>query len=191
MKRLLVILAGLLAVGAFGAPTAAHAYAPTPPPYPPSGPTIAVSDGTVSEDNTVVFSGHTRPFDVVTINVTYGSANGGTNFFAAPRRAPAPRVLIGTLNADAAGFWSLVIRLTQPGWATLIASGTTALAEPWTLSLRVRVLDDGVLGGLAATGVASGRLPAMILSGVGAVLLGGLLVFGAVRWRRRTAGVDA
>jgi hypothetical protein len=187
MKRLLVILAGLLAVGALAAPTAAHAQ-PTDPAYPPE-PAAAVSDGTVEAGDAVVFSGTARPFEVLTITVTYSSGNGGNNFFAPPRRVP--RVVIGTVTADAAGDWSIRVRLTETGVATLRARG------PFTdVSRQVRVLADGGgsgggSGGLPRTDVAGGRLPAMVLSGIGAVLLGGLLVFGAFRWRRRTRGIDA
>jgi hypothetical protein len=163
MKRLLGLLFGLLAVaGVTAAPSAAFAYPPTPP-------TGNVSSGTVGTNGHVSFSGTAGPNEVITVTVTYSSG--------APSQTE-------TVTADGAGAWSIDIQLEHPGTATLSATG---LSGTVTQTVLVQAASTGD-GGLAVTGLAGGRLPQMLLSGFGAVLFGGLLVFAAVRWRRRTTG---
>jgi hypothetical protein len=176
MKGLLALVAGFIgAVGVMG--TAAPAQA-----YPPETPTATVSDTTVSDDGSVRFSGHAlHAGETMTISVSY-SSSGFTNYFS-PRRLP--RGVVGTTVADENGFWSKSVRLTQSGRATLTAVGN--MGTP-ARSLQVLVLaKKGSSAGLAVTGP---KVSTIVLTGVGAVLLGGLLVFGAVRWRRRSVGTD-
>jgi len=172
MKRLLVSLACLVGMlGIVGAATPAYAY----PPGTPSG---EVSAATVGAGGEVIFSGNTTPHETLTISVEYKSST-STNYFWLPRKAA---TVLGTVTTDENGDWQFVVKLTQAGVAVLTASGPSG-----SVTLEVTVQGSS---GLAVTGIAGGKVPVMLLGGVGAVLLGALLVFAAVRWRRRVAGVD-
>jgi hypothetical protein len=173
---MLAVLGGLLA-----APVAAHAD-PTPAPtagYPIDTPDSAVSDGTVSEGDAVIFSGHGfLAGEPIQINVSY-SATG------AALQSTDHVVFIGaayrTIHATSSGTFAISIRLTQTGLATLSAYGTIS-------HVTVREYVHAVVGGagtLAVTGQSARHWWTEIAVGLGAIFVGGVLALTAMRVRGR------
>jgi hypothetical protein len=179
-RRFLILLAaigGLLTV-----PVAAHAD-PDPTPtvgYPIEPPASAVSDATVEEGATVIFSGRGfLPHELITINVSYrdsGAALHGTDqvtFIGAAYR---------TIHATGAGTFAISIRLSESGIATLTATGAISHI---TVTQEVHAVVSGSAGTLAVTGQSGRHWTTELAVGFGAILVGGLLALTAMRLRGR------
>jgi LPXTG-motif cell wall-anchored protein len=185
IRRLLIVLAAV--GGMFTAPVAAYAD-PTPTPTPSAGypiepPSSAISDATVPSGGAVVFSG--RGFlagEPIAIDVTFHATGAALHITedAHPRFVAAA---LETVNASPTGTFSVSITLGQTGLATLTATGTishvvvseqvTAVVSQATSSDNLPVTGQSGRHWLTAIGVA-----------LGSILIGGLLVFAAVRPRR-------
>jgi hypothetical protein len=161
-----LLLAAATAV--LAAPTTAHAA------YPDQPPASSVSSGTVSAGGTITFSGSGfRPGETITIKVRYNS--GATDRFST--------------NASSAGTFSINLKLTETGTATLLATG---LISGVTATSTVHVTPSNGNGGgdvsagdvLPKTG-GSGRVMASeIIGGTSAILLG-LTALWLTKTRRR------
>jgi hypothetical protein len=201
-------IAGLfvaLAAAAGMAPGAAHAG-----PYPVEPPPASVSDGTVSNGGTVTFSGTGfLPFEKISITVNYSGSNSaaalrlhaGDDFPLAFRRAAAvaelPRRVTLSATADAAGSFSLTVRLSEVGNATLVATGLTS---GHTVTANVEVVapsDDETTPdtdddnnnnntALPTTGPSAAPLLLTVSGGLGLVFLGTVILW-YFRGRRTSA----
>lgn len=161
------------------APAAAYAQ-----PYPAEPPASSVSDGTVSDGDTVIFSGKGfLPGERISIELSDGSS------FA--------------IKADKNGEFSIPVDLTQVGSARLMATG---LSSGVTVTENVQVLasmDSDIAGGggdndggtsagnngaLPTTGPSGTPLLIAICGGAGAVMLGAAFLWFARSRRRGTTG---
>jgi len=187
MKRTL----SCIAAGVLGTLTALAPAIAAQAEYPPAPDSVVVDTGTVEAGGAVTMSGTADPFSVVTITVAFsGSANAASRSRGFTAHAASSKTY--TTTADAAGLWSLAIDLDQTGTAYITASGSFGVVTR-TVAVAAAGSSSGSSGsgGLAVTGIADGNLPMMALTGSGAVLLGGVLILGAARWRRRTRTDDA
>jgi hypothetical protein len=189
MKRTL----SCVAAGVLGTLTALAPAVAAQAEYPPAPDSVVVDTGTVESGGSVTMSGTADPFSVVTITVAFsGSANAASRSRGFTAHAASSKTY--TTTADAAGLWSLAVDLDQTGTAYITASGSFGVV---TRTVAVAAAGSSGSsgssgsGGLAVTGIAGGNLPMMALTGSGAVLLGGVLILGAARWRRRTRTDDA
>lgn len=171
------------------APAAARAE-----PYPAQPPASTVSEGVVNDDDSVVFSGKGfLPFEKISVTVSYGGSDsnaalqdspGGFVLAALPERR---RAAI-TVTATAQGTFSIRLKLSQLGDATLVATGLTSGV---TVQENVTVVDttggeDHPAGGALPLTGSDGRVLAYTLyGGLGAVLIGAGAIWLA-RTRRRT-----
>ncbi|MFI5914824.1 hypothetical protein [Dactylosporangium sp. NPDC051541] len=177
-----------VAAGVLGTLTALAPAVAAQAEYPPTTNDVVVDTGTVEPGGAVTMSGRADPFSTVTVTVSYGggaSSSSRSRGFAA--HAAASHTY--TTTADGSGNWAINIPLTQAGTAVLTATGTFG-----TISRTVSVATTSNTSNnsnLAVTGIADGNLPLMALTGSGAVMLGGILVFGATRWRRRTRDANS
>src|SRR5690348_18122942 len=175
-RRFLILLAAI--GGLLAAPVAASASPSSG--YPIEPPASTVSDATVTEGHAVTFSGRGfLPGEPISINIAYqdtGAALHGTQHV----------VFVGaaykTVTASSAGTFSTSVRLSQSGVATLTAFGTISHV---TVSEVVHAVVAGSSGALAVTGHSGRHWTTELGVGFGAIVVGGLLAFGAVRLRRR------
>jgi hypothetical protein len=194
-SRLLGLLAAV-ATAVLISPAAAQAE-----PYPADPPAASVSDGQVADGGTVTFSGEGfLPGEQIAITISYnGSDSTAATQDDSGRFVPAAAAL--TVTASSAGTFSVTLKLTQVGTATLVATGLTSGV---TVTQTVKVLaaedSDGAGGGddddtnagggndrLPTTGSSGRLLFVSIYAGLGAILVGaGVLWF--TRSRRRSAG---
>jgi LPXTG-motif cell wall-anchored protein len=163
------------------APAAANAV-----PYPAEPPASSVSDGTVSDGDTVIFSGEGfLPGERISIELSDGSSF--------------------TIKADANGEFSVPVDLTHVGTARLMATGLTSGV---TVTENVQVLDSmdsdvsggggdndgdggtsaGNNGALPTTGPSGTPLLIAVGGGAGAVVLGAAFLWFARSRRRDTTG---
>lgn len=196
--------------------TAATAVLVTPAPalaepYPAEPPASVLSEGQVSDGGSVTFSGRGfLPGEIIAITISYGGSDSNA---AAPATAgrfvPVTMTFQKkaglTVTATSAGTFSVRLRLTEVGTATLVATGLTSGV---TVTQTVEVLpaskdddqdsdvDDSsttttTTGGggndaLPTTGSSGRVLFISLYAGLGAILLGaGMLWF--TRSRRRSA----
>jgi len=188
------------------APAAAWAK-PNPDPYPAGEPDSSVSDGTVSDGDAVTFWGKGfLPFERISIKVVYESSDDT----AALERQPAggfilaaaqlPRRAGLTTTADADGEFSVRLRLTKTGLASLVATGLTS-GVTVTESVHVVISPGTVVSGgqgsnggssnnghgLAVTGPSGAPFLIALCAGAGAVLLGAALLWLTRRRARKSA----
>ncbi|GAA3295680.1 MULTISPECIES: hypothetical protein [Dactylosporangium] len=178
-----------VAAGVLGTLTALAPVAAAQAEYPPSTNDVVVDTGTVESGGAVTMSGRADPGSTVTVTVSYGGA-ASSNSRARGFAAHAAAAHTYTTTADSAGNWSISIPLTQTGTAVLTASGTFGTITR-TVSVAASSNTSTSDNNLAVTGIADGNLPLMALTGSGAVMLGGILVYGATRWRRRTRNAES
>jgi hypothetical protein len=198
----IVALLIAIALAVLVAPGAAHAE-----PYPAETPPASVSDGTVSDGGSVTFSGTGfLPFEKISIDIGYAGSDSsaalgphpaGGYVLAAARQL---RRATLTVTADAQGSFSITLRLTETGTATLVATGLTSGRK---VTANVEVLgpsdgdDNGVTPGdgngsdrevaLPTTGPSAAPLLASVIGGLSLVIVGGLVVRYA-RSRRSATG---
>jgi hypothetical protein len=179
---------------------ASAAYAAEP--YPAEPPGSAVSDGEVSDGDSVVFSGKGfLPFERISINVSYGGSDSTAalketsgGFVLAALPAQQRRAI--TVTATAEGTFSIRLKLSELGDVVLVATGLTSGV---TVQENVVVVDssgsnddgddnsaDG--GTLPTTGSDGSVLTYTLYGGFGAILLGAGAIWLA-RSRRRTTSV--
>ena len=180
-------------------PPAAHAA-----PYPVEPPPASVSDGTVSNGGTVTFSGSGfLPFEKISININYGDSDSSAAFRRqvgggfVPAAAQLPRRAKLTVAADAHGAFSITLRLTKIGNATLVATGLTS-GRTVTAHVKVVAPSDGDDNkptkpgdgtALPTTGPGGAPLLIAVASGAGLVSFGTAILL-LVRVRRRRTAVD-
>ncbi|HWH00668.1 MAG TPA: hypothetical protein VNV66_15415 [Pilimelia sp.] len=185
------------------APAAASAE-----PYPAPPPAATVSVSTTAVGGSVVFTA--TGFIVgedVDIDVTYeatdsGAAYTGRGAVVLARAAaahdvlalPVPRAVVKTVQADDSGTVSTALSLTRVGTAVITATGQQSGVS---VSATVKVLASGagdtLPGGdsLPTTGPATAATWMKVLGGLVVVLLGAVLVWWALVWRRRSTGTPA
>jgi hypothetical protein len=97
-------------------------------PYPAGTPTSSVSDGTVSDGGFVTFTGGGfLPFEVVSIDVTVAGSDSSAAFAGgAPGGFTLAALSRLTTTANAQGTFSIKVKLTEVGKATLVATGLTS-----------------------------------------------------------------
>jgi len=161
--------------GIFIAPVAARAETG----YPIEPPASAVSAGTVPAGEAVIFSG--KGFlagEPIAIDVSFHSS--GTALHTSDLAA------YKTVTASSSGTFSTPITLGQSGKVTLTATGTISgvVVSEQVIAVVAEPSGSGG-GGLAATGQPAGHWLTEIGLGVGAILVGALLVLAAVRLRGR------
>jgi LPXTG-motif cell wall-anchored protein len=125
--------------------------------YTPTTEQGTTSRSAVGEGGAVLFAydgGDFAPGARLTISVTYntnvGGGPGSSGLVLAPRTG-----VVGTTTADASGNFSTTVELTQPGLATLTASGEARDGGTLNVVTTVRVL----AAGSAAAGAGSAALP--------------------------------
>ncbi len=160
MRRSVSLLVGLIALLSLAGPAAAAQ------PYAPNGPTVSVSNSTVTQTG------------IVTVNVS-GFAPGTQvtfQFFSTP-------ITVGTAVADASGSASLTFQLpagTSPGVHTVVATGGGVSGS---VSLVVTGTNEnagpGSGGGSRPTSPTSGNGLPFTGSNVAVLALAGLLLMGA------------
>jgi hypothetical protein len=159
--------------------------------YPPAPPAISVNTGTVAAGHDVVVtgSGYTAG-ENVDIDVTYSPtaigvgprAQGGIVqvAYVVPERV-LPEAVVKTVVANSSGAFSTTVHLTQPGTATITATGQeSSVTQSVTVTVTAAL---PIVGGLPVTGDSRRVLIGEVVAGVGAVLVGTMLVWLAVRRR--------
>ncbi len=117
---LLVTLLGSIAV----ASPAAYAV---PAPYPAEPPAASVSDGTVPPGGMVTFSGGGfLPYEHVSITVAWGGSDNAALYRPRGGFVLAARRTTLSATADGKGYFSISVRLSGSGTATLKAVGLTS-----------------------------------------------------------------
>jgi LPXTG-motif cell wall-anchored protein len=151
--------------------------------YTPTTEQGTTSRSTVTEGGTVVFSydgGDFVPGTPITISVTYnnnvGGGAGSSGLMLAPRTA-----VVGTTTADANGNFDTTVELTEPGLATLTASGAARDGGTLNVVTQVRVLAAGSAAGTGGTGGAAlprtgSDIGTQLWIGAGLLALGASLV---------------
>jgi hypothetical protein len=193
------------------AAAAAVFIAPAPAlaePYPAEPPAASISDGEVSDGGTVTFAGEGFiPGETISINISYdGSDSNAAASATAGRFVLAAMVLQRqaalTVTASSTGTFSIQLKLTEVGTATLVATGlTSGVTVTQTVEVLASQDDNGDTGGddttanpaagggndnLPTTGSSGRVLFISLYAGLGAVLVGaGILWF--TRSRRRSA----
>jgi hypothetical protein len=170
-------------------------------PYPAEPPASTVSDGEVSDGDSVVFSGKGfLPFEKISIEVSYGGSDSTAalkdssgGFVLAALPAQQRRAI--TVTATAEGTFSIRLKLSELGDVVLVATGLTSGV---TVQENVVVVDssgsddngdDTSAGGaLPTTGSDGTVLTYTLYGGFGAILLGAGAIWLA-RTRRRTSSL--
>jgi hypothetical protein len=172
------------------APTAAHAEGG----YPIEPPASSVSSGTVSADEPVVFSGKGfLPGEPITIDVSFGATSAALHGAGLTHKHGIVAAAFKTVTASSTGTFSTPLELNQSGQATLTATGTISgvvVNEQVTVVVAEPASGGGGSGGgsggtLPVTGEPASHWMGPLGLGSGAVLLGVLLLFGAMRLRGR------
>jgi hypothetical protein len=133
----------------------------------------------------------------VSISVTYGNSNSTAAYHVAEKGQvvlaglPVPRAVVNTVTTDAAGSFATPVTLTQAGTATITGSGVDPTGAAKSVSTTVVVAAAAAPAGnggsqLAVTGQDGRLLGTQVAVGVGAVLLGGAMVWLTIVWRRRS-----
>ncbi|HEU4348277.1 MAG TPA: hypothetical protein VFR35_10860 [Actinoplanes sp.] len=180
------------------APAAAHAE-----PYPAEPPASTISDGTVADGGGVIFSGAGfLPGETISISISYEGSDSTAAFEgeSAARfvlaAATLPRRAAISVIASEEGTFSIRLKLSEVGTATLVAIGLTS-GVTVTQTVEVVAGSDGDGGGdgdddtsagggsaLPTTGPSGRGLAFTLYVGLGAILAGaGTLWF--LRRRRR------
>jgi len=178
-------------------------------PYPAEPPAASISDGEVGDGGTVTFTGEGfLPGETISITISYGASDstaaaGATAGRFVPAALPLQRRADLTVTATQAGTFSVTLKLTEVGVATLTATGLTSGV---TVTQTVRVVDssggegadggDGSGGDDTTAGGGDGNLPTTgssgrvlfvsLYAGLGAVLIGAAILW-FTRSRRRSA----
>ncbi|HET6529214.1 MAG TPA: hypothetical protein VFH03_01155 [Actinoplanes sp.] len=171
-------------------------------PYPAEPPASSVSEGQVTDGGTVTFRGEGfLPGETIAITISYnGSDSTAATRANSGRFVPAAMADL-TVTASSAGTFSVTLKLTRVGTATLVATGlTSGVTVTQTVEVVASEDSDGAGGGeddttnagggndrLPTTGSSGRLLFVSIYAGLGAILVGaGILWF--TRSRRRSAG---
>jgi hypothetical protein len=171
------------------APVAAHAEGG----YPIEPPASSVSSGTVAADEPVVFAGKGfLPGEPITIDVSFGATSAALHGAGLTHKHGIVAAAFKTVTASSTGTFSTPVELSQSGKATLTATGTVSgvtVNEQVTVVVAQPASGGGTGGGsggtLPVTGEPASHWMGPLGVGSGAVLLGVLLLFGAVRLRGR------
>jgi LPXTG-motif cell wall-anchored protein len=160
--------------------------------YEPSTAQGTTNVSTVSDGGTVNFAyngGQYLPGTRISVSVTYGGSSvgggpGSTGLMLAPRTA-----VVGSATADARGNFSTSVTLTEPGLATLSASGADRNGGTLVVTTQVRVLAAGAAAGAggAALPRTGSDLGTQLWIAAGLLALGGSLVALTVARRREHA----
>jgi LPXTG-motif cell wall-anchored protein len=160
--------------------------------YAPGSAQGQTNRSTVTINRAVVFSyhgGQFRPHTVVTVTVTHGARSvgggpGSTGLMLAPRTA-----VVGNIHADAKGNFSTEVKLTEPGLATLTASGADRKGGTLNVVTQVRVLGAGSAAGAGAAALprTGSDIGTQLWIGAGLLALGGSIVALTVARRRENA----
>lgn len=192
IRRLLIMLAAV--GGILTAPVAAHAEGG----YPIEPPASAVSSGTIPAGEPVVFSGKGfLPGEPIEIDVSFGATSAALHGAGLTHKHGVVSAAFKTVTADSSGKFSTPVQLDEGGKATLTATGTVSgvvVNEQVTVVVAQPASGGGSGGGsggsgetLPVTGEPASHWLGELGLGFGAILLGVLLVFGAVRLRGREA----
>ncbi len=160
-----------------------------PDPYPPGQPTLSVSDAspTVGEAEVISGTGFAAGEQiriVVDYQGTGGGAQGARAAVVPVALVIAPRDVQLSVTADPSGAFSTSVVLTEAGVVVITATGLTS-----GVSQSVTLLVQAAGGGrLPTTGIDGGTYLRLSLFGLGAVLVGAVLVAWAVRRRRQQSG---
>jgi hypothetical protein len=179
-------------------------------PYPAEPPASSVSEAEVADGGTVTFHGEGfLPGETIAISINYGGSDSNaaaraTSGRFVPAAMPLRRQAGLTVTASSAGTFSVTLKLTEVGAATLVATGLTSGV---TVTQTVEVVapsehNDGAGGGgrddddtttaggggnnLPTTGSDGRVLFISLYAGLGAVLVGAALLW-LTRSRRRSA----
>jgi hypothetical protein len=201
-------------LGLLAAVATAVLIAPAPAlaePYPAEPPASSISEAEVADGGTVTFRGEGfLPGETIAITINYGGSDSNAAARATagrfvPAAMPLRRQADRTVTASSAGTFSVTLKLTEVGSATLVATGLTSGV---TVTQTVEVVapsehDDGASGGgggddedtttaggggnnLPTTGSSGRVLFISLYAGLGAVLVGAALLW-LTRSRRRSA----
>jgi hypothetical protein len=201
-------------LGLLAAVATAVLIAPAPAlaePYPAEPPASSISEAEVADGGTVTFRGEGfLPGETIAITINYGGSDSHAAARATagrfvPAAMPLRRQADLTVTASSAGTFSVTLKLTEVGSATLVATGLTSGV---TVTQTVEVVapsehDDGASGGgggddedtttaggggnnLPTTGSSGRVLFISLYAGLGAVLVGAALLW-LTRSRRRSA----
>jgi hypothetical protein len=189
-------IAGLLAALATAvliAPAPAQAV-----PYPAEPPSSSVSTGEVADGGTVTFRGKGfLPGERIVITISYGGSDSNaaakaTSGRFVPAAMTLPRRSDFNVAATSAGSFSVTLKLTRVGTATLTARGLTS-GRTVTQVVEVVASSDGgdaTAGGsndnLPTTGSSGRVLFLSLYAGLGAILIGAGIMW-LTRSRRRSA----
>jgi hypothetical protein len=201
-------------LGLLAAVATAVLIAPAPAlaePYPAEPPASSISEAEVADGGTVTFRGEGfLPGETIAITINYGGSDSNAAARATagrfvPAAMPLRRQADLTVTASSAGTFSVTLKLTEVGSATLVATGLTSGV---TVTQTVEVVapsehDDGASGGgggddedtttaggggnnLPTTGSSGRVLFISLYAGLGAVRVGAALLW-LTRSRRRSA----
>jgi hypothetical protein len=183
VRRLLITLTAV--GGLFFTPVAALAE----PGYPIEPPDSAVSRGTVAAGGSVIFSGKGfMPGEPISIDVTFGAVGAALHTTELPSRASLVNAAFMMAKATSSGTFSTRLKLKQSGRATLTATGTISgvvVNQGVTVVVAEPAGSVGSGEKLPVTGQPARHSLTEIGLGLGTILVGALLVFGAIRSRRR------
>jgi len=175
LTRLLVPIA-IAAVATVLTPAAANAQD-----YPPTGPTVTVSDSTVVVGDTVEVEGTGfAPGETISITVEYGPIAMGVPRGARSFVPPTRKDDASSVRADKDGDFRTKVTLTQVGRAVITATGETSKRSG---SASVLVLSSR--SELPTTGTDGGSYLRVAVAGA-AALVAGLALVAVARRRRRT-----
>lgn len=161
--------------------------------YTPTTESGTTSQSTVTDGGVVDFSytgGDFLPGTPITISVSYtgsnvGGGRGSSGLLLAPRTG-----VVGSTTASASGNFSTTVKLTEPGLATLTASGAARDGGTLNVVTQVRVLaaagSSAGVGGAALPRTGS-DIGTQLWIGAGLLALGVGLVGGTVARRREHA----
>jgi LPXTG-motif cell wall-anchored protein len=160
--------------------------------YEPGSAQGVTNRATVSINGHVVFfytGGQYHPHGPITISVTthgrsVGGGPGSTGLMLAPRTA-----VVGNIKADAKGNFSTEVTLSEPGLATLTASGPDRQGGTLNVVTQVRVLAAGAAAGTGAAALprTGSDIGTQLWIGAGLLALGGSIVALTVARRRENA----
>jgi hypothetical protein len=145
-------------LGLLAAVATAVLIAPAPAlaePYPAEPPASSISEAEVADGGTVTFRGEGfLPGETIAITINYGGSDSNAAARATagrfvPAAMPLRRQADLTVTASSAGTFSVTLKLTEVGSATLVATGLTSGV---TVTQTVEVVapsehDDGASGG--------------------------------------------
>jgi hypothetical protein len=183
-RRLLIMLTAI--GGIFVAPVAAHAESG----YPIDPPASAVSRGTIPAGESVVFSGKGfLPGESIAIDVSFAATGAA---FHTSELTPAARFVnaaFTTVTASSTGRFSTPLTLSHSGRATLTATGATSgvvVNEQVTVVVAEQSGSGGAGPALPTTGEPASHWLNEIGLGLGAIFVGGMLLFALRSRGRRT-----